>query len=478
MSRRAWCLLLIGLFAVGLRCQKIGDPFIDTWSWRQSDVAAIARNFSENGFHFARPQIDWAGGAPGYVGTEFPLLPFAAALLYHCLGVHEWIGRALTIFFFAASLPFFYAIVRRAWNENAALLALIFYSFAPLMVAAGRAFLPDVPSLALALAGYYFFQRWLDRERRADLVNASAMIALSILLKAPTAVIGAPLLALAWEKYGRDVWRRPALWLFAFVALAPSASWYWHAHRIAQENYPYHFFGDGGVRVMNWKWYARIFALVVQTSLTPILVLCAVVGVWLSRREKNAAPLRWWLIGMLAFVVVVGYGNRHPWYQLPLVPIAAAFAGIGLVRFAAQRAWLLVVIVLGFCIWSAWSLPVFLRPVAKPLWRLGLELRERTSANALIVIADDGDPTALYYAHRKGWHFLERDGIFYGNPVDDAQLADDLALLRARGATHLAFPRAQLWWLDSYPAFTEQLQREASLVSASANFRVYEFLKR
>ena len=37
------------------------------------------------------------------------------------------------------------------------------------------------------------------------------------------------------------------------------------------------------------------------------------------------------LVGLLATVgltaaIVVGYGNRHRWYQLPLVPIAAAVA--------------------------------------------------------------------------------------------------------------------------------------------------------
>ena len=46
------------------------------------DVAAIARNFEQNGFHFAYPQIDWAGDSPGYVGTEFPILPFVAAICY------------------------------------------------------------------------------------------------------------------------------------------------------------------------------------------------------------------------------------------------------------------------------------------------------------------------------------------------------------------------------------------------------------
>jgi hypothetical protein len=85
--------ILIAVAAVGIRFVSIGQPFVDTWSWRQSDVAAIARNYLQNGFHFAYPQIDWAGGEPGYVGTEFPILPFLTAILYKATGVHEWIGR-------------------------------------------------------------------------------------------------------------------------------------------------------------------------------------------------------------------------------------------------------------------------------------------------------------------------------------------------------------------------------------------------
>src|SRR5947199_9951997 len=70
----------LSVLAVTARLLLIYQPYIDHWSWRQSDVAAIARNFSEGGFRFAYPQIDWAGDADGYVGTEFPILPFLAAI--------------------------------------------------------------------------------------------------------------------------------------------------------------------------------------------------------------------------------------------------------------------------------------------------------------------------------------------------------------------------------------------------------------
>src|SRR5436305_15107843 len=108
-ARAKWLLFFIVLAAFAVRLIGIDQPFDDRWSWRQSDVAAIARNYFENGFHFARPQIDWAGEEPGWVGTEFPVLPFTAALLYKVFGMREWVGRLLTIMFFAASLPFFFA---------------------------------------------------------------------------------------------------------------------------------------------------------------------------------------------------------------------------------------------------------------------------------------------------------------------------------------------------------------------------------
>src|SRR5438128_10888896 len=94
-------MIVIWILAVAARLILINQPYVDHWSWRQSDVAAIARNFSEGGFRFAHPQIDWAGNATGYVGTEFPILPFGAAICYQFAGIHEWMGRSQAIFFFA-----------------------------------------------------------------------------------------------------------------------------------------------------------------------------------------------------------------------------------------------------------------------------------------------------------------------------------------------------------------------------------------
>src|SRR5437870_2873546 len=357
--------LLLCILAVAVRLFSINQPYIDRWSWRQSDVAAIARNFSEHGFHFAYPQIDWAGGAPGYVGTEFPILPFLAAICYKIAGVHEWIGRSQAVIFFAVSLPFFFLLVREIFGGTAAIWATFFYSFAPLNVFAGRSFMPDVPSLSLALIGLYFFMRWIDDETPMLFLGAVIAISFALLMKLPSAV--------------------------------------------------------------------------------------------------------------------VGYGNRHPWYQLPLVPVAAAFAGAAC-PFIGSKISSSRVAMMTWSILLASSFAILAYLYVRPRYRssaaqlrdAGLEFRKSTAPDSLIIAADNGDPTIFYYAERKGWHFLEQDAIYDGNPNDSRQAIVDLEQFRGRGATHVVFTASTFWWLKYYPEFAQHLAENATLMETTSEFRIYK----
>ena len=330
MRRTSHLAIMMSIFALAVRLILIDQPFIDHWSWRQSDVAAIARNYFQGGFHFANPQIDWAGDQPGYVGTEFPILPFLAALCYKIFEVHEWIGRAQAVFLFAISLPFFFLLVRKMFGEIAAAWALFFYSFAPLGIMASRCFMPDIPSLALSIVGFYFFESWIKSEPDWQIRSTSAFfaavfcISLSILIKLPSILIGVPLACIAFQHFKWSAFRRIDLWLFAVIALLPSAIWYWHAYQISRQFYPHHFFGAGGIKIMSLAWYWNVVAQIPTSTLTPIVFLIGASGLLVARSTSSARPFYSWLAAMLLFIVVVGYGNRHPWYQLPLVPIFAA----------------------------------------------------------------------------------------------------------------------------------------------------------
>jgi hypothetical protein len=120
------------------------------------------------------------------------------------------------------------------------------------------------------------------------------------------------------------------MWLFGILVLAPSVAWYLHAADVAHRFYPHHFFGAGGVRIMPPRWYGKIASRMINSDVTVVPLVLGAAGLFVARRY---VPIRsflfqWWLAAMILFVIVVGYGNRHSWYQLPFIPIFAAFAGV------------------------------------------------------------------------------------------------------------------------------------------------------
>ena len=484
-------LIALWLLAIAVRLVLINQPFVDHWSWRQSDVAAIARNFFEYGFRFGYPQIDWAGGSAGYVGTEFPTLPFFAAICYKFAGIHEWLGRSQSVIFFAISLPFFFLLVRKTFGNTAAVWATFFYSFAPLNVFAGRSFMPDVPSLGLGIIGLYFFLRWLRDRKTAPFYLSAIAISFSILIKATSIVVAAPLAFIAVAALserrnlaGRSVGgqRPPLQWLvlFAAIAILPSAIWYWHAHQIAERFYPHHFFGAGGVRLENFSWYWGVAQQTATSSLTPVLSIMALIGLFVAPRGRFGCLFDWWLAAMVLFVVAVGYGNRHPWYQLPLVPIASAFAGAACAFFGSKISSRGTVATLSILLAGSFAFLAFL--YVRPLYEssaaqhrdAGLELNKITASDALIVAVDNGNPAIFYYAKRKGWHFLEQSGVYGGNPKNSQKAINDLERLHREGATHLVLVTNTFWWLTSYPEFTQHLSETATLLEATPEFVIYK----
>jgi hypothetical protein len=162
-------------------------------------------------------------------------------------------------------------------------------------------------------------------------VATGLLTTLAILVKAPAILIGIPLLAMARESAGGR--NRRDLWLCSLLTVALPAVWYAHAYLISTRYYPYHFFGAAGVGLVDLHRYLDIAKRTAVSGLTLPLTVLLVAGVPWAWRGR-ARVFVWWLLALLAFTVVTGAGSEHPWYQLPLVAVAAALGGV-----AADGAW-------------------------------------------------------------------------------------------------------------------------------------------
>ena len=478
-----WLVMLLGL-GVSCRLVQISQPFIDAWSWRQADVAMIAENFYRHGFRLLYPQINWAGNGPGYVGTEFPLVPFIASLLYIGFGVHEWVGRAVSVFFFAVSVPFFYLLVRKIANTRSALLAVGIYICTPLGIYTSRSFMPDIASLSLSIAALYLFAEWLEHERAPWFFTGVCLTtSLAILIKLPAVIIGVPLLYMAWSKYGVQLVVRRELWAFAVLSLLLPMAWYVHAYYLSVRHFPYHFFGTGGLQIKDWGWYMAILHWTVIESLTPIVFGAMLIGSMVPSHAPLGRVFHWWLLALLLFVWLAGQGNRHQWYQLPIVPVAAAFGGLAgdcALRICIQTMGTKMAVVLCCMFYAVLAYLSYnsLKPLYAPqpqrvqAWHMGQALHTLAPADALVVVADDGDPTALYYSRRKGWHFL-RDGMFMGYPRDSQQAIMQLEQWRTEGASYLGFTQYAFWWFEYYTGFKEYLEARYQRVQETQDYLIF-----
>jgi len=260
------------------------------------------------------------------------------------------------------------------------------------------------------------------------------------------------------------LWNK-AIWGYAALSLACPLIWYHHAYVISITYYPYHMFGEGLLHIVTADQYLAIVQQTALSGLTPMVAVLLLAGLFVPSHTPFGWLFHWWLAANVIFIIAAGEGHaRHEWYGLALVPAAAGLSGTALGFLLSLlerlcRSWAAVATTFViFFAGLAYTAYLYVSPSyalsAGVLLETGKELRRLTRPSALVIVADWGNPTALYYSQRKGWHFLTEFGRM---PADSAEAITELEALRQQGASYIAFTRYLLYWLDTYVAFQTYL---------------------
>ncbi len=473
-------LLAVLALATILRLYHVTAPYVDLSAWRSLDYASMARNFYEVSYKLWLPRADWAG-PDGIIESELPILPWLVAVLYPVAGVHDWLGRLLTLTCGVMGIAYLFMLVRRLLGRDVALLSALVLAINPMHLYFSRTFQPDVPMMAAATAALYHFDRYLAGARRHGVATV-LVVALAGCLKLSALFIGLPMLVLVVVRRG---WRGildPRLWLIGVSGLLPVAGWYIHARQLFLTHG--HTVGilSGGhdklqtLTYLSMPWWWRVMATERTWGwiLTPAGVLLFLVGLhallraWSGKGEAtiergNILVAGTWLGTGCLFVLIVAEGNLDmPHYQLMVTVPAAMVTGLGLHRLAvwlARRrvspAWTAGLAMVALLGGTAWTLRH-----AYDNKRAG-EVELATALNAFMPPGGlfvnpgaytthkggyDYEPMVFYYAHRKGW-VLTPDMF---NP-------DSLESFVQRGATHLATYHVDV--VENAPAFADYLKR-------------------
>lgn len=407
------------------RLINIKQPLLEIAMWRQCETASIARNFYYNGMNIFYPQVLWGGASKGYIGeTEFHLYPYAVAMLYKLFGVHEYIGRLVSIIAFCGGAFFLYKLSKKYAGEVTGLITLLFYTFNPYIFFYSRSFQPESTMLFFSIAMLYFFSEWVDKEGWWRFTLMTLCATLAFLTKIPTICLGLPLLYLCLKKYKLNLILKWELWLFAIMGTIPVFLWYKHSYYL------------GGINGLTWgtfklsnysifldpHFYWRVFITeIFQKDLIYAGAIFLVLGIIYTIKKKEFRYIQFWLLAIIVFFFMGAEGTaHHTYYTIPIIAPASIFIGYaisnhkifldtyrisGIKRFVFQSLLIFLIVSLPIISYHKITGRYKAKRLEKdyPIYNVGKVVDEITPKNDLIIGCLWGGPEILYYSNRKGW---------------------------------------------------------------------------
>ncbi|MFN7948603.1 MAG: glycosyltransferase family 39 protein [Blastocatellia bacterium] len=328
--------VLIFLLAAGVRASMLWEP-INTFSWREADLASIARNYYQEGMNLFYPRIDWRGEGPGYTEIEFPLYSWSAAVLFQIFGYHEFILRLMVYALSLVGMWMFFKLARYLLPDAGAIAATLFYALSPLAVFISTAIQAEGLMFCCYVTAFYGFVRWIDERSRFHYWLAVGAASLAILTKAPAAHLGVAFALIVLTRVGWKALRDPAVWIFAVVALLPALLWYRYAHQLwlgygnsMGLSNEYHWIGRDFFT--NPSFIKNIVRMEVFRVWMPTGIVIAALGVWFRWSDRAVRYALFWLVAVAMFYIIGARSTGDDWafyYHLFSVAPVALLVGAG-----------------------------------------------------------------------------------------------------------------------------------------------------
>ena len=337
-----WRQILIVLFVLAALVRVV-----DVWrpvdgsvrdSWREPDVAGIARNFYLEGMNIFYPRIDWRGDGPGFVESEFPLPAWMGAAAYHVCGYHEELLRVMSYLFSLGATAVFFRLAWTSLPARSAFAACVLWTVSPIGIRMASAIQPEPLMFLGLISAVLFFREWCQTQSRRAYWLALGATMLAVLAKVPAAHIGLLFAALCLQSFGWSALKRRDVWGFVIVSLGVPLLWYAHARTlwlsygnslgISNEAY-------GRITSMNFfssAWQTMPGVLRVEIDLVwtlPGLAL-GLIGLWVAAVRGEQRWIVYWAATLVVFYFVTGRTTGEDWawhYHIASLPVACLLMG-------------------------------------------------------------------------------------------------------------------------------------------------------
>lgn len=307
----------------------------------QTQRASIALNYYKADMNFFKPRIQRYLKGEGITGVEFPIIYYAAALMYKAFGFNELYLRAISLIIVTLGFFFFYLLANQFLrNPITAFMVSIAGALSPVLLFYTPNFMPDAPSMGLHLMSWYFFFNYIKSKSNKQLNLFVFTGTLAALIKATSAmgfVIVLCLLVLDRLKFFKTT---DKVYLFTSplkilktiaVGFLCIIAWYAYATWLTK-HYEYESFALKTLVVNEWSTAQEIFVTIKNLWLSHyyayegyVLMAFALGVVLLLMKYANKILLSitlLYLIGNVCYVYLFLYQFRwHDYYVIAIVPL-------------------------------------------------------------------------------------------------------------------------------------------------------------
>lgn len=266
--------------------------------------------------------------------VHWPPVYYCFEAAFFLLGGPSVVAARLSILFFTLiALTFWFLLIRDLLDPWTAAFATVLLATLPTILLLEKAVMLELPVLAFIMGATYFWWRYLDRERTADVFAAACFTGLALLTK-QTAIYLLPFLLISavWVKGVRWLWRREIFLAFALVVVL-AAPYYALVVKLHWKTVAMDLDDQSGPASRQWLFYGK--ALISQLGWTffPLSVLGAITSRRWSRPTASILMASWMFSCWLTLTLI---GYKEARYGIFLLPPAIYFvAGLLLRNFRA-----------------------------------------------------------------------------------------------------------------------------------------------
>ncbi len=421
-------MLALAILGIAVRLYHIDFPIADWHSWRQVDTAAVARNFLKFGFDPLHPRYDDLSniqtGKDNPLGlrmVEFPVYQLVAARFKQAIGIWSievWL-RLVSIVSFVVAATLLGLLVSHYSDFLTGVLTQATFLFLPYSIYFGRTILPDVPAMSLAIVSIYAVAKiFTDTEKKSQsllffwLLLGTVSASLALLVKPMAVFLLLPAGYLFWAGHKQSKYWSAGLLVYLGFGLLPVLVWREWIKQFPEGIPAFAWlFNEGDIRFKG-AWFYWLFAerlgklLLGYWGLLPLGI-----GLLVNPSKKEGWLYRWFIIGLLAFWVIIARGNvQHDYYQVFAIPVLSIYLARGLAYLFTNKIFsrvgsrtLVVVSCMLMFAFSWYTVRTYFWINRSEIVEAGKAADELLPKDAKVIAPYNGDTTFLYQTNRAGW---------------------------------------------------------------------------